>query len=390
MAFRRTLSPGRQSTKPLYVLKKTFAYMSQIELNKKIVGRESELTRLRTLINRNQRGGPPIVISGLAGIGKTTLARLLVEPVIEDTYWLDLFKNQRPLEEIDTFLKMLHDSSALIPRFVVLDGAEHVSDSELSESLGRLYNFKNIRNVLVTTRKRPEISFRSSEEISLSGLSGQYASQLLQAGLDTDLHASEIERIIYEVDTNPLAIQLIAEYLKKNPYQSLDKFLEGSLYELSRGLLGGDEVKIIEPSIVNATQKLIHKLKKTPRDVFQITPRQFEQMIAELMSEMGWEVELTQATRDGGKDILAYMNTGVHRFLCLVEAKKYREDRPVGVGIVRSLYGTFFDHQASSAMLVTSSYCSPDAKEFQKKHKYHLSLKEYTDLTSWIANYNQG
>jgi hypothetical protein len=75
-------------------------------------------------------------------------------------------------------------------------------------------------------------------------------------------------------------------------------------------------------------------------------------------------------------------------FLCLVEAKKHREDRKVGVSLVRTLYGTLCDFQASSGMLVTTSSYSKDAHALQQKHKYQLSLKDYTDVAGWIQRYS--
>jgi hypothetical protein len=38
-------------------------------------------------------------------------------------------------------------------------------------------------------------------------------------------------------------------------------------------------------------------------------------------------------------------------------------------------------------MLVTTSSYSKDAHAFKKKHDYQLSLKEYTDVASWIQQY---
>ncbi len=73
--------------------------------------------------------------------------------------------------------------------------------------------------------------------------------------------------------------------------------------------------------------------------------------------------------------------------MCLVETKHYRKDRTIGVDIVRNLYGTFCDYEANSAMLVTTSKFSPDAQQFQQRHKYQLSLKDYTDIASWILKY---
>ena len=119
----------------------------------------------------------------------------------------------------------------------------------------------------------------------------------------------------------------------------------------------------------------------------KLSPREFEKLLAELLRDMGWEVELTKQTRDGGSDILAYLNTEVGRLLCLVEAKHYRQDRKIGVDLVRTLYGTLCDAQANSAMLVTSSTFTADAKQFQQKHQYQLNLRDYTDLVKWILKY---
>jgi restriction endonuclease Mrr len=55
--------------------------------------------------------------------------------------------------------------------------------------------------------------------------------------------------------------------------------------------------------------------------------------------------------------------------------------------MVRTLYGTLADYQATSAMLVTTSTYSRDARAMQEKHKYQLSLRDYTDVASWIQKY---
>jgi restriction system protein len=111
--------------------------------------------------------------------------------------------------------------------------------------------------------------------------------------------------------------------------------------------------------------------------------------VAELLTDLGYDVELTPATRDGGKDILAYMTTPHGKLLCLVEAKKYRRDRPVGVELVRQLYGTLADADASSAMLVTTSSFSPGAKAFQQRHQYKLTLRDYGNVVQWIEGYKK-
>jgi restriction endonuclease Mrr len=55
--------------------------------------------------------------------------------------------------------------------------------------------------------------------------------------------------------------------------------------------------------------------------------------------------------------------------------------------MVRTPFETLTDYQATSAMLVTTSSYSPNARAMQEKHKYQLSLKDYTDVAVWIQKY---
>lgn len=149
------------------------------------------------------------------------------------------------------------------------------------------------------------------------------------------------------------------------------------------------EAQAVRSEIVLANDQLIEHLSRQPSDLHKLAPRKFEELIAELLENMGWEVSLTKKTRDGGRDILAFLNTGIGRFLCLVEAKRYAPERPVGVELVRSLYGTLCDEQANSALLVTTSYFSPDARRFQRRHTYTLGLREYEDVVDWIRKWRR-
>jgi HJR/Mrr/RecB family endonuclease len=166
---------------------------------------------------------------------------------------------------------------------------------------------------------------------------------------------------------------------------------EGKLYGLKDQLIVPSQsiVSVVRPQIVTINNTLLKRLKKAPTDVFNISPRQFEEVIAELLTGMGMDVELTPETRDGGKDILAYTKTELGQLLTLVETKQFRKTHPVGVSLVRSLFGTVVDHGASTGMLVTTSRFAKPAKQFQERHKYHLSLKDYEDVVSWILKHKE-
>jgi restriction endonuclease Mrr len=188
---------------------------------------------------------------------------------------------------------------------------------------------------------------------------------------------------------NPVTLSLIAGLAKAIGPEHLRSILNGHLYDI-KDAGQSEQDKLIaaaKPIVISANEAMIGKLKKQPEDVHALTPRQFEELIAELLREKGHEVTLTKATRDGGKDILVGMRTELGDFLCLVEAKRYRADRPVDVALVRTLYGTLCDHQATSAMLVTMSRFSPDAHAFQNRHPHTLSLRDQIDVARWIQQY---
>jgi restriction endonuclease Mrr len=131
---------------------------------------------------------------------------------------------------------------------------------------------------------------------------------------------------------------------------------------------------------------LIERLQQYPEDLRIIDRRRFEQLIAELFAGFGYEVELTQRTRDGGKDIIAVKKREVD-LKFLIECKRPDPGNPVGVSTVRELYGVKVDDGASKAILVTTTYFSPDAKLFSEKHRWELELRDFDAVKAWVGEY---
>jgi restriction endonuclease Mrr len=132
---------------------------------------------------------------------------------------------------------------------------------------------------------------------------------------------------------------------------------------------------------------LLRKLGRTPSFLHSISPRAFEKVIASLLEKEGFAVKITPQTRDGGRDILAWLDVPVGRILTLVECKKYAADRRVSVEPVRQLYGVLNAERATNAMLATTSTFTSDAKLFANALQYQMSLKDFDDLSSWLARY---
>jgi restriction system protein len=356
------------------------------------IGRGVELEWLATELHGRETSYPdvPIVVLGEPGIGKSALVAEFVDRPSrkERVIWIqcsDSKKNEAAFQIV--MRRALAERRQAV---AVLDGADEVSEEQFRETFFGVMNFKAISAVIITSRR--ELHLGGERGLRIEGLRESDARLLVEKGISNSLITDvSMQQILGVVKGHPLAISLINKMARSMDQEQLRRVLDGHLYDLNDtdAAEKNQLIEIAKPVIVSANEAMIAELKRHPSDIFKLTSRQYEELIAELISDMGYEVTLTKATRDGGKDILASIKTEVGEFLCLVEAKHYRQDRKVGVSLVRALYGTLCDYQANSAMLVTTSSYSHDALSLQQKHKYHLSLRDYTDVAAWIQRYGR-
>ncbi len=94
----------------------------------------------------------------------------------------------------------------------------------------------------------------------------------------------------------------------------------------------------------------------------------FEHLIRELFekefSSNGGEVKVTQASRDGGVDAIAFDPDPIRGGKIVIQAKRYTNT--VGVSAVRDLFGTLMNEGANKGILVTTSDYGSDSYEFAK------------------------
>ena len=94
----------------------------------------------------------------------------------------------------------------------------------------------------------------------------------------------------------------------------------------------------------------------------------FEHLIRELFekefAQFGGEVKVTQASRDGGVDAVAFDPDPIRGGKIVIQAKRYTNT--VGVSAVRDLFGTVMNEGATKGILVTTADYGPDAYEFAK------------------------
>lgn len=159
--------------------------------------------------------------------------------------------------------------------------------------------------------------------------------------------------------------------------------------------LGGVLVSLVEdfdgellyyPEIVPVTldfRRVLCETASDPRQLFHLSSRQFEELVAEIWRRFGYLIELTARTRDGGRDIIAIKQAEASLRI-LIECKRYKMSNRVDVGIARSLYGVKIHEGASKAILATTSRFTQAAKAFMSRHPWELEARDYDGIVDWL------
>jgi hypothetical protein len=149
----------------------------------------------------------------------------------------------------------------------------------------------------------------------------------------------------------------------------------------------GSELPLVyRPKVLErANAAVMRWLRTRPAAVDRLHHRSFEAIVAEVLREKGWQVELTKQTRDGGYDVLAIRTDSLGVTVKLiVECKLFGLGHPVGVAMVDRLVGVSV-RERSSAMLVTNSRFTRTAwKTWQRQGKRDLSLVDRDALFEWL------
>ncbi len=140
----------------------------------------------------------------------------------------------------------------------------------------------------------------------------------------------------------------------------------------------------IEVSEIN--DWMLNELRKNPTRLYELSSRRFEELIAEILIRKNYDVKLTPATCDGGKDIYVATKNDLGSFLYIVECKKYKPTHKVGVRVLRDLYGVLSKENATYGIAVTTSYFSKPAQEFQKEVQNRMSLHDFDAIKQWLCD----
>lgn len=219
-------------------------------------------------------------------------------------------------------------------------------------------------------------------------------------GSERQMGAENLYEILYEFDCPECSSEISLHFeASEYPVELLNFIVNKTIgaqtvgepeMEYLREIYSAEDLFYLHESIA----ELIAALKESPYLLDKVTPRQFEEIMAEVFRSKGFEVDLTKRTRDGGKDIIAVHTDAIGiKSKYFIECKRYAESNKISVDVVRSLYGVMNTIDGpNKAIIVTTSTFTDDARKFVKREarsSWDLALVDRTQLLDWLHGYKE-
>ena len=333
------------------------------------------------------------LISGSAGIGKTALAFHFARKYKE--HFSGGIFGISPIPASSLSEKALNTiSTAEKESLLIINDAEQLPDAVVERELGNILYSRPKTRIIITSRKQMFFESISVPIIALTPFSPDAYKDYCRLFLDIELSPVFRQKLFERLQGNPLLTAISATAIQEGLYtapellESLEPFIkEGVLGPNGRPLRPESKsYKHIISDVREVSDGLLEKLAKDPKLLYELSPRLFEQVVSEMLSRMGYEVTLTPASRDGGKDVYAASRNHLGSFLYIVECKKYSPDNFVGVSLVRQLYGVVQAEKATAGILATTSFFTKGAKEFQGQVAFQISLQDFLGIQKWLQS----
>jgi len=152
-------------------------------------------------------------------------------------------------------------------------------------------------------------------------------------------------------------------------------------------VLNFEASKVLRITFEEINEELIQYLAANPEKMRELSPRKFEELVADMFHNQGFSVTLTPSVRDGGMDVIAVQKNGIGTVMVIVECKRYAIDNKVGVEIVRGLYGVVEQKRATRGIIATTSYFTKGAKEFRNDLPYRIGLADFDNMTTELEEW---
>ena len=138
--------------------------------------------------------------------------------------------------------------------------------------------------------------------------------------------------------------------------------------------------KVVEGAIEEGAQTLLEILKSKPDSLYSIDPLRFEELVAEVFRDIGYEVKLSGGSGDRGIDFVLIEPDSQRT--AVVQVKRRSPHSKVSVNEIRELIGATILNGANKGIFVTTSAFTKSAYDLVEKSPVELELIDIEKLLS--------
>ena len=145
-----------------------------------------------------------------------------------------------------------------------------------------------------------------------------------------------------------------------------------------------------KPKIVflNDWPRLISKISRDHNELYHLNWKKFEDLMRHLLEEYGWDIIPMGYTKDDGIDLIAIKNIDPKiEFTMMVQCKRYRKHRKVGVSVVKDVWATKWEKGFHHAMIATTSRFTKGA--VNKAESWKFDLRDHDSIVELCKEYGR-
>jgi HJR/Mrr/RecB family endonuclease len=135
------------------------------------------------------------------------------------------------------------------------------------------------------------------------------------------------------------------------------------------------------PSIImyNDWKYIIDQIAADGKELYKLDWKKFEDLIAHILAEHGWEATPMGYTKDNGIDIIAVQKIVPDiNIKMMVQCKRLSHHRRVGIEVVREVWSVKWKNAFNLAMIATTSQFTKGAKD--EGHNWNFALKDHDNI----------
>lgn len=360
---------------------------SDSEILEHFVGRGAEIASLHDYY---RTGGRFALIHGYRGTGKTMLARVFQLKSGSLFPGGTRYYHAHHFPQAVDFTAKAKPKAVTDRELITLDDLDAVSEQQRKAFTTVVDTYPNL-SLLAISAYDVDVG-KSGLSLHLGGLSEHEFVDLMARRLGIADRAN-YEKLYSIVSGNPLLAELATSSIREGLIKWAE--IEQAFRAFDAPAILGpdgtpfdDTIHVAQPiihdvQVVNAD--LLARIKADPAAMRALSSRQFEELTAELLTKLGYDVQLTPPSKDGGFDMYAAKRDDVGRFLYLVECKRYTPPHKVGIGVIRSLYGVVQKENANAGLVVTSSFFTEGAKDFEEVREFQIQLSDFFRVKKWLG-----